>query len=62
MIICDDCLMKRESVNPTYSPHCAIDHRYLWNEDGHNIPSKNYCPLRSIELKDGTVFVPEEMK
>jgi hypothetical protein len=57
MVICDKCPCFDEGET---SEWCKIKDSYiLWNFDVRHYAS-NDCPMKQIELKDGTIFRPEE--
>ena len=55
MIICDKCPLFYDYTA------CSIGATPLmWDNDKFYSVENEDCPLKRIELKDGTVFVPEE--
>jgi hypothetical protein len=63
MTICDGCPLCQVSDNPTYGYTCCLNGVSL-RMDYYNQKTTTYkipCPLKHIELKNGTVFVPEEI-
>jgi hypothetical protein len=60
MIICDKCPIAIDNFELLES-YCGISGVSLTLINLKHTPISGKCPMKSIELKDGTVFVPEEV-
>jgi len=58
MTICDKCPCHNESDDNDWCNLSDMSLIYDY-ELRHHVPQNNDCPLKQIELKDGTVFRPE---